>query len=147
MNRTSSEQLRFASKWQKQGRCHVWTGPLDRDGYGTFYFRHKNRRAHRVAWFFCHGDLAADAVINHTCRNRACVNPQHLQVITSTENVLRNSTSGPYLNSQKTHCPLGHPYDRSYTGKRGTVRYCSICNAAKQKRLRAKWTGTDKLNV
>lgn len=140
---TVSEQNRFNSKWRKSGQCWLWLDALDRDGYGTFFFRRLNRRAHRVAWFMRNGDLKEGLVINHTCRNRHCVNPQHLQAISVTENVMRDSTSAPYLNSQKTHCPKGHAYDRKY----GKQRYCSTCESEKRKRLRAKWAKEDKLNI
>jgi hypothetical protein len=55
----------------------------------------------------------------------------------------RHRTTITYINSQKTHCPSGHPYDRVYSG----ARYCSICEAAKKKRLRAKWRLEDTLNI
>jgi len=140
---TEQEAARFASKSKKARDCLIWQGPLDKDGYGTFYLRRMNRRAHRVAWFSIHGDLPDDHVINHVCRNPSCVNPQHLQAITRSENVMRDSGAITYINSQKTHCPAGHPYDRIYSGQ----RYCSICEAAKKKRLRARWRAEDTLNV
>lgn len=136
MNLSPEELARFESKYdQNSSGCWVWNGPLDRDGYGTFFLRKRSRKAHRVGWFAYLGDIATGYVINHKCRNRACVNHQHLDQITVRENALTDSNSIAAVNARKTHCKKGHLFDRLYGGQ----RYCSICDAAKSKRLKEKW--------
>lgn len=83
-------------------------------------------------------------VVDHHCGIRACVNPSHLRLQTPRQNSLENSRSAAAVNARKTHCAHGHPLDRKY----GKQRYCSICQAAKTRRLRAKWRAEDApLNV
>lgn len=147
-NLTAPEQTRFNDKWKAEGDCKGWVGPLDRDGYGTFYLRRKNRKAHRVAWYAANGPIPEGMVINHSCRNRACVNIQHLRLLTTSENALIDSSSWAYINSQKTVCPRGHAYDKIITIKgRRPARSCSICERQKSQRLQAKWRAEDTLAV
>jgi hypothetical protein len=112
-----------------------------------FFLRRKNRRAHRVAWYDAHGEIPSGMVVNHICKTRNCVNAQHLQIVTPRENTLRDSVAAPAVNARKTHCPRGHEYDRTYKGRRGMQRYCSICESAKKRRLAAKWRAEDTLRV
>ena len=136
-NFTDKETERFTSKYKKVGECWLWQAPLDKDGYGSFFFRGAIRRAHRVAYFGTNGEIPEGNVVNHVCRVRNCVNPQHLQCITHEENSMKDSTSKGYINSQKTACPQGHPYDKVVVYGGRTQRICSICDkAARAKRKR-----------
>lgn len=127
--------VRFNSFWEKVGDCHLWKAFLDKDGYGSFYFKKKLRRAHRVAYYFANSDIPDGMVIDHICKHRNCVNPSHLRLITKTQNTLENSRSVGAINKMKEFCKNGHKFDRKY----GNQRYCSICQAEKKKRLRSKW--------
>ena len=144
---TKEENERFRSKYiELPNGCHQWQGPLDKDGYGTFYLRRKNRRAHRVAWFGMRGAIPPGMVVNHICRHRWCVNPQHMQLLTPRENGLQDSNSIPAINARKTHCKHGHEFDKVQHLKSGkSYRVCSICERDKTRRLRAKWALTDEL--
>lgn len=74
---------RFWSKVDKSGPCWVWLAGKMTDGYGSFtQGRAKKSPAHRVAWEWLVGPIPEGLFIDHMCHNKACVNPDHLQVVT-----------------------------------------------------------------
>lgn len=101
---------RFWSKVDKTyaGSCWPWLGTQAGQGYGVFHpERGKAVRAHRFAYEDAVGPIPEGKQLDHLCRNRICVNPSHLEPVTSKENTLRGI--GPTaLNAQKTHCSYGH---------------------------------------
>lgn len=132
---TQEEVIRFTSKYKELKDCLIWQSPLDKDGYGSFYFRKKNRRAHRVSYFLHKGNIPDGMVIDHICKNRNCVAIGHLRLVTQLQNTMENSRSVGAINKMKTHCKFGHPLDKKY----GKQRYCSKCGNEKRIRLAKKW--------
>ncbi len=92
--------------------CWEWLGSKNDKGYGGFLYLGKVCRAHRVSLVLTGAALLPGLEAHHKCRNRACVNPAHIEQVTHTENVLDSGSPGG-LNAKKTHCPRGHPYSGS----------------------------------
>ncbi len=102
-------------------QCHLWTGKLDRDGYGF----HGRTRAHIKAWVDANGEIAEGLELDHLCRRRNCVALHHLELVTRSENELRKRFK--YRVKRKT-CPRGHDLtaNRAVTEAGGIV--CRECN-------------------
>lgn len=73
--------------------CWIWTGALDKHGYGEFSENRRRRRAHRVVYELVRGEIPPGLVMDHLCRVKSCVNPEHLDPVTHTENVRRGLIS------------------------------------------------------
>jgi len=110
------------------GGCWLWTASTN-GGYGQFTAGGKNRRAHRWLWEVVNGPVPKGLELDHLCRTRNCVNPEHLEAVTHHENVLRGECglATAALNRAKTECPRGHPYSVENTRYQGTGRACITC--------------------
>lgn len=93
--------------------CHNWTGVTHR-GYGQIRANGSNTSTHRAAYVLAKGPIPEGLQIDHLCRNRRCCNPDHLEAVTSYENMLR-SDGRCSLNLRKTHCSNGHIFDDENT--------------------------------
>lgn len=127
--------------------CWEWQGIKNAYGYGvittgsTSYGTVRRFMAHRLAWEFLRGPIPDGLQMDHLCRNRGCVNPDHLEPVTQHENLLRGNTI-PARNAAKTHCAKGHAYDEANTrrDKKTGARICRACRADQQRRRRAERT-------
>ncbi len=111
-----------------EGPCHVFRGCKTRHGYGQVSQSGKVFKAHRYVWEQKHGPIEEGKVIDHRCRNRACINVDHLRVVTPSINSKENVEGAAWqVNAVKTHCPQGHPYDEENTRWLQGRRYCREC--------------------
>lgn len=108
--------------------CWIWKGSHRGYIYGSFWFMEKNVMAHRFAYEFIGGyEIPEGYSIDHLCKNTSCVNPNHLEAVSKSENSIRTRNEFG-KNAIKTHCKRGHPLSGSnlYIAKNNT-RKCYTC--------------------
>ena len=130
---------RFWGSTDKSDSCWLWTGTLDTCGYGQIKSKGKTLKAHRFAYELLVGPIPDGLQLDHLCRVRNCVNPDHLEPVTQTENV-RRGTSFAVEHAAKTHCPQGHPYegDNLYIIPTTGSRSCKACHAVASRKYKAR---------
>lgn len=118
---------RFWAKVRKGDGCWEWQACLSRKGYGQFKISGRAQQAHRVSFILAGRDIPEGLGLDHLCRNKKCVRPDHLEAVTNRENVIRGDTV-PGRNFRKTHCPYGHELTPENLVKSRPYRRCLTCH-------------------
>ncbi len=123
-----SSAERFWEKVDADGDCWIWTSSLNPAGYGTFSDKAKQsapNKAHRWAWEELIGPIPPGLQLDHLCRVRRCVNPDHLEPVTNIENQRRGLRGKLYQEIRQCH--RGHPYDETNTYMHRGAKHCRKC--------------------
>ena len=132
--RLAIERFKEKTRLVENG-CHEWIGAKDGKGYGLLGVDRKVVRAHRFIYRIVHGTIESNLTIDHLCRNRSCVNPEHLEAVTMRINILRGNGMGARW-SKRSSCDFGH----LFTGENLIVRKdggrrCRKCLSLRNKKL------------
>lgn len=137
---------RFWSKVDKTETCWLWRGALTGQGYGQFHVGPGKRTcgAHQMAYMLATGsEPTLGMQLDHLCRNRCCVNPAHLELVTQRINLLGGI--GPSaLNARATHCRHGHVFSSENTYVRvnpktgRSHRSCRTCHREFERKKRSR---------
>lgn len=138
----------FWRRVNKTSECWHWTGYVTRRGYGKLRYQGRQVAAHRLAYELYNGPVPDGLVLDHTCHSsdqncppgaicahRICVNPDHLNPVTNSENMLL----GGNAKARQTYCLNGHEFDEANTYiKPNGCRMCRRCRVAAVRRAKNK---------
>ncbi len=95
---------RFEKYIDKSGECWLWTGTFSKNGYGQFWYEGKHIDSHRFSYLLANGELPTHPlVVRHKCKPKNCVNPDHLEPGTQSENQLDRARDGTDMRGIKHH--------------------------------------------
>lgn len=121
------ERILSGKYFQKTDTCWIWIRALNWQGYGCVWWGGKVKSAHRVIYELLIGEIPTGLTLDHLCKNKACVNPAHLEPVTMAVNVLR-ADGACALNKRKDRCKSGHLFDKANTIMyRDKYRRCREC--------------------
>lgn len=128
-----------------QDKCWLWARAIDATGYGVLGLsidgKRKKYLAHRVVYEALKGAIEKGYDVDHLCRARSCINPDHLEAVTHREN-MRRGISPKWVAYNNGTCVKGHSKSNFYIRKDGQTAYCKICKMDKLKaeaKLRGNW--------
>ena len=133
--------------------CWEWQAGINGKGYAYFWLNGVTRQAYKVSWEWENGPVPENPEtpgkpfeLDHTCRNKICVRPSHLEPVTFLENQRRSPITLAGSNMRKTHCPQGHEYttENTYVPPSGG-RSCRTCEKAR--RAKRGFKNTEELIV
>ena len=101
------DRLHFQIEPEPMSGCWLWTGTLIPRGYGRINWGGRQVVVHRLIYEKHRGPIPTGLTLDHLCRVRSCVNPDHLEAVTMRENCLRGESFSA-KNARQTHCKRGH---------------------------------------
>lgn len=147
MPRAEIKERILNSKTIDENGCWIWQKRISSTGYGqiwvtTSFGKGSVLGAHRVSYRVFKGDIDEGLQIDHLCKVRSCINPDHLEAVTAQENVHRSDANYKKLKA-KTHCINGHEFSQDnifkVTTKEGwNLRQCKTCDYDRHRATRIK---------